>query len=54
MLQEAFQLNQLWQFYICLYNSLYATGLFRLNQTGLETPNHHLPGAGLYFTSLCL
>ena len=51
MLQEAFQLNQQ-QFYICLCNSLYATGVFCLNHTGLEIPDHHLPEAGLCFTSL--
>jgi len=51
MLQVALQLNQQ-QFYMCLYNSLYAKGLFCLNCTGLETPDHRLLKAGLYFTSL--
>lgn len=48
MSQEAFWLNQQ-QFYICLYNSLYATDLFCLNQPGLETPDHHLSEAALHF-----
>lgn len=51
MLQEAFQLNQQ-QFYIRLCNSLCAAGLFSLNHTGLETPDHCLPKASLYFTPL--